>query len=54
MGVSKSTKQKNDVAPTSKVEFDEHLYLELPKLNKEQVGDGVIIIQCSNKGFFSS
>jgi hypothetical protein len=44
LGVSKSTKQKNDVAPTSKVEFDEHLYLELPKLTKEQVGDGVIII----------
>lgn len=46
------TNVKNDVTPDTKVNFNEHLFIDLKKVDDEVVEEANIIITVLNKGFF--
>ena len=53
-GVTKHTKVKKDVTPTTKVKFDEHIFFETGKLGIKEIEQSLIELRIVNKGFFSS
>ena len=48
----KSSSTKSKITKDAKVEFDEHLYIELKNQTKEQMETGNITFTAMNKGFF--
>lgn len=45
---------KNAVTKTTKVKWDEHIFLDSGKLSKEEINDSRIEFQIMNYGFFKS
>ena len=52
LGQKKKTNVKNDVTPDTKVNFNEHLFIDLKKMDDEVVEEANIVITVYNKGFF--
>ena len=54
MGMSKTTSSKSKITKSTLVTWDEHLFFDTPKLEKEDIESAIIEIEILNKGFFSS
>ena len=54
MGMSKTTGSKSKITKSTLVTWDEHLFFDTPKLEKEEIESAIIEIEILNKGFFSS
>ena len=52
LGQEKSTSIKKDISCNSKVTFEEHLFMELKNVSKEDIGNSNILLSVVNKGFF--
>lgn len=51
---SKSTSAKSGITRTTPVKWDEHLFIDSPKLTEQEVSASTIEIEILNKGFFKS
>ena len=51
---SKSTTAKSGITRTTQVKWDEHLFIDSPKLTEQEVSASMIEIEILNKGFFKS
>ena len=52
LGQSKKTNVKSDITVDTKVNFNEHIFIDLKKMDKEQVEEANIVLTMQNKGFF--
>lgn len=43
---------KNDITPDVKVNFNEHIFIDLKKMDNEVVEEANMVITVLNKGFF--
>ena len=51
---SKSTTSKSGITRTTPIKWDEHLFIDSPKLTEQEVSASTIEIEILNKGFFKS
>lgn len=52
LSASQKTAPQEDITADSTVTFNEHLFLDLKKIEKEDAEDAVLQISIHNKGFF--
>lgn len=52
LGVSKKSSVKNDITPDASVNFNEHIFLELKKIEDEAASEAKLKFSVLNKGFF--
>ena len=52
LGRTKTSNTKNDVTIDTKVNFNEHIFMDLKKMDNEEVEEATMMITVLNKGFF--
>lgn len=54
MALEKASKVKKDIGKESKVNFNEHLFMEFKNLEKEDTDSAQVKFSVENKGYFKS